>query len=47
MPSPTASTAGLVPHMHSTRHSKSSPPCLNLRLDLILPFTKLCVALHL
>jgi len=46
-PSPTVSTAGLVPHMHSIRRSKSSPACLNLRLDPILPFTKLCVALHL
>ena len=45
-PSPIVSTAGLVPHMHSTRRSKSSPACLNLPLDLILLFIKASVALH-
>jgi IS30 family transposase len=30
----------LAPLMHSTRRSKSLQACLNLRPDLILPFTK-------
>jgi hypothetical protein len=47
MPSPTASTAGLVPHTHSTRGSKSSPPCSHLLLAPILQSTKHCVALHI